>query len=85
MGELRARPRRSGQLDHDPEALEWAIKQAGVTQKWLSSQLDISPGHMSDIVSGRRNLTPANLTKAAKLLKCPRVVLARSYADGEVA
>lgn len=71
------------QLDHDPESLVWARKQAGFTQKYVAEQLGISPGHMSEIESGKRNATPANLKKLAKLLNCPRAVLARKYAAAE--
>lgn len=80
MGELPARQRRVRHLDHDPTALVWARKQAGLTQRWLAEQLEISPGHMSEIESGKRNATPSNLTKIAKLLNCPRSVLERKYA-----
>lgn len=31
---------------------------------------------MSEIESGKRNLTPKNLGKAAKVLSCPRAVIA---------
>jgi transcriptional regulator with XRE-family HTH domain len=64
------------QLDHDPQSLVWARKQAGFTQKDLAEHLGISAGHMSEIESGKRNLTPPNLVRAADLLKCPRAVLA---------
>lgn len=76
MGESKKRPRQVGQLDHDPESLVWARKAAGFTQKQLAEALGISTGHMSEIESGTRNLTPVNLAKAAKLLKCPRAVIA---------
>lgn len=81
MGERKARERRVSRLDHDPASLVWARKTAGVTQGWLAEGLGISLGHMSEIESGKRNLTPKNLAKAAKLLNCPRVVLVRKYAD----
>lgn len=63
------------QLDHDPASLVWARKQAGFTQKELAEAIGVSPGHMSEIESGKRNLTPKNLGKTAKLLNCPRAVL----------
>lgn len=63
-------------LDHDPESLVWARKQAGFTQKQLAEHLGVSAGHMSEIESGKRNLTPANLLKAATFLGCPRGVIA---------
>lgn len=76
MGERRAHVRCVAQLDHDPESLVWARKQAGFTQKELAEALGVSPGHMSEIESGKRNLTPKNLAKAAKVLNCPRAVIA---------
>lgn len=80
MGDRRQQERRVSQLDHDPASLVWVRKQAGITQGSLAKQLGISIGHMSEIESGKRNLTPANMTKAAKLLGCPRAVLVRKYA-----
>lgn len=83
MGERRAQQRRVARLDHDPESLVWARKQAGVTQRWVAQQLGVSPGHMSEMEAGTRNATPANISKIAKLLGCPRVVLVRKYAPTE--
>ena len=80
MGEHRAhRPRQVPRLDHDPASLVWARKQAGRTQKELATHLGISPGHMSEIESGKRNLTPKNLIAAAGYLGCPRSVLAAKH------
>jgi DNA-binding XRE family transcriptional regulator len=79
VGERRAPNRTVRQLDHDPESLVWARKQAGFTQKQVAEALGISPGHMSEIESGKRNATPRNLTALAKLLNCPRPVLERKY------
>lgn len=75
MGEQTVTVRGVRQLDHDPAALRWARKQAGQTQAWLAAELGISPGHMSEIESGKRNATPANIRKIAKLLGCPRSVI----------
>ena len=85
MGERRARERRVSQLDHDPESLVWARKQAGFTQKELAARLGVSAGHMSEIESGKRNATPKNLAKIAEVLRCPRAVLAAKVARRDVA
>lgn len=85
MGERTAQLRRSGQLDHDPESLVWARKQAGFTQSDVANLLGISAGHMSQIESGQRNLTPRNLAKLAEALRCPRAVLSAKVARDEVA
>lgn len=75
MGERRVTNRGVKHLDHDPASLRWARKQAGQTQAWLAQQLGVSPGHMSEIESGKRNATPANIRKIAKLLGCPRAAI----------
>jgi transcriptional regulator with XRE-family HTH domain len=70
-----SRQRRKAPLTHDPEALVWARQTAGRTQAWLAEQLGISAGHMSEIESGTRGLTPARLLEASRLLNCPPSVL----------
>ena len=85
VGERRARQRGVSQLDHDPESLVWARKQAGFTQKQVAEKLGISASHMSEIESGTRNLTPGNLKVAAKVLNCPRAVLVAKAERDEVA
>lgn len=65
-------PRR---FDHEPEAVTYARKKAGLTQAETAKQTGISPQLMCDIEAGRRNATPAVIEKLAAVLNCPRVVL----------
>ena len=62
-------------LDHEPEAVTWARKQAGLTQAALAEAVGISPSLMSEIEKGTRNATPAVIMRLAVALNCPRVVL----------
>jgi transcriptional regulator with XRE-family HTH domain len=62
-------------LDHEPTAVAYARKNAGLTQAALADLVGISFQLMSDIERGYRNATPATLNKLAKALNCPRVVL----------
>lgn len=75
MGERRARPRRVRQLQHDPASLVWVRTQAKITQRAVAQHLGVSPGHMSEIESGKRNLTAKNLAKVAKFLSVPPSIL----------
>jgi transcriptional regulator with XRE-family HTH domain len=65
-------PRR---FDHEPEAVTYARKKAGLTQAALAERIGISFQLMSDIERGYRNATPATIEKLAEALNCPRVVL----------
>ncbi|WUH93799.1 helix-turn-helix transcriptional regulator [Streptomyces sp. NBC_00433] len=64
-------------LDHEPEAVTWARKKAGLTKRALAERVGISEQLMGEIESGRRNATPANLLKIADALNCPIVLLER--------
>lgn len=69
-------------LNHEPEALEYAIAKAGVTQRWLIDALaeaghKVSKGQMSEMVKGTRNCQQPLLEAIAKALNCPVVVLER--------
>jgi transcriptional regulator with XRE-family HTH domain len=77
-GRKRRRPR---VLDHEPEAVTWARKKAGLTKRALAERVGISEQLMGEIESGWRNATPANLAKIAEALSCPRVVLERKLPD----
>lgn len=85
MGTQTARTRRVRQLHHDPASLVWVRKQAGFTQAKLAEALGISPSHMSEIESGKRNCTAKNLAKAAKVLGCPVAVIRAKVAVDEQA
>jgi transcriptional regulator with XRE-family HTH domain len=78
-GRKRRRPR---SLDHEPEAVTWARKKAGLTKRELARRVGISEVLMGEIESGWRNATPANLIKIAEVLNCPLVVLERKRVDG---
>lgn len=64
-------------LDHEPEAVTYARRQAGLTKTALAELCGVSVSLISEIESGTRNATPAMLNKLAEALHCPRVVLER--------
>lgn len=78
----KSRGERKTPLNHEPEALEYAIAKAGVTQAWLIDELarqghPVSKGQMSEMVKGTRNCQQPTLVAIAKALNCPVVVLER--------
>jgi transcriptional regulator with XRE-family HTH domain len=64
-------------LDHEPEAVEYARKQAGFSKSELARRLGVSLTLISQIESGRSNATPAMLNNLSRELNCPRVILER--------
>lgn len=68
---------RVSDLDHEPEAVLYARKNAGLSQVAAAKQLGISGAYLSQIESGVRNAAPALINRMAKLYDCPRVVLIR--------
>lgn len=54
---MKSTPRghRMSPLNHDPEALRWALTKSGYTQAQLAAEVQISRGLMSEIVKGTRN------------------------------
>lgn len=64
-------------FDHEPEAVGYARRQAGLTKTELAERCGVSLSLISEIESGTRNATPAMLNKLAAALNCPRVVLER--------
>lgn len=70
----RTRPR---VLGHEPEAVTWARKKAGLTKRALAGAVGLSEQLIGEIESGWRNATPANLARIAEALNCPLVVLER--------
>lgn len=64
-------------LDHDPEALVWAFKKSGLTQKEFAAAIGKSPSLVSEMFRGTRNATPEVITLMASVLNCPRTVLER--------
>ncbi|QVJ03016.1 helix-turn-helix transcriptional regulator [Nocardiopsis eucommiae] len=70
-------------LDHQPEAVTWARRQAGFTKTQLAKEIGVSLSLISEIEAGTRNATPANLNLIAAALGCPRVVLERKRDQSE--
>lgn len=64
-------------LDHDPEALQWALDKSGMTQRDFAAAIGKSPSLVSEMLKGTRNATPAVIQLMAKALNCPRTVLER--------
>jgi len=64
-------------LDHDPEALQWALDKSGLTQVQFAEAIGKSKSLVSEILKGTRNATPAVISKMADALNCPRTVIER--------
>ncbi|MBO9523146.1 MAG: helix-turn-helix transcriptional regulator [Nocardioidaceae bacterium] len=71
------RNKRNTPLDHEPEAVAYALRQSGLTQKEFAERLGKSQSLVSEIIKGTRNATPALISDMARVLNCPRVVLER--------
>lgn len=69
---MRRTPKR---LDHEPEAVTYARRQAGLTVTELAKRCGVTKSLISEIEKGSRNATPDMLNKLAEALNCPRVVL----------
>jgi transcriptional regulator with XRE-family HTH domain len=69
--------RRPSKLNQEPAAVTWAREKCGLTKRALARSVGISEQLMSEIESGWRSATPANLNKIAEALNCPVVVLER--------
>lgn len=46
----------------------------------FARELGTSLGHLSDLLSGRRNPTPAHIAKAAAILNVPKSMLEKRHA-----
>jgi transcriptional regulator with XRE-family HTH domain len=68
---LTTRPRRIAPVDHNPEALAWAMRRAGWRQAPLAREVGISRSLLSEALKGQRGLSPAVLNKIAETLGCP--------------
>lgn len=64
-------------LDHEPEALDYAIRKSGLTASQVAEAVGKSEGLISEIRRGTRNANPALLQKLADVLNCPVVMLER--------
>lgn len=71
------RVHRMSPLDHEPEAVRYALDQSGLTQKEFAKKLGKSQSLVSEILKGTRNATPALIGDMARVLNCPRVILER--------
>ncbi|MEU0493543.1 helix-turn-helix transcriptional regulator [Nocardiopsis sp. NPDC006139] len=71
--------RKRGKLprDHDPAAVKRARELAGLTKTQVARALEVSVSLISEIESGSRNATPANLNRLSEVLGCPRALLER--------
>jgi transcriptional regulator with XRE-family HTH domain len=67
---MRKRP-----LLHDPECLTWIREAVGLSQCQLARLANIAQPHLSEVESGVRNTTPAQLDRLARALGCPRSAL----------
>ncbi|MEV7871450.1 helix-turn-helix transcriptional regulator [Streptomyces sp. NPDC088124] len=82
MASLPRRPPKQP-LDHEPEAVTYARKKAGLTKTELADALGVSVSLVSEIEGGTRNCTPAIQRRMAAVLNCPIVVLERKRAAPE--
>ena len=62
-------------LNHDPEALRYALRKSGLTQAELAAHIGKSISLVSEMLAGTRNVTPSTLLDIASALNCPVVVL----------
>lgn len=67
-------------LDHDPDALQWALNKSGLTQTAFARAIGKSPSLVSEMLRGTRNATPPVIEEMAAVLNCPRTVLERKRA-----
>jgi transcriptional regulator with XRE-family HTH domain len=75
------RPRRIAPVDHNPEALAWAMRRAGWRQAELAREIGISRSLMSEALKGTRGLSPATLNKIAQTLGCPVTAIERPLTE----
>lgn len=68
-------------LNHEPEAVAWAIKRSGLTQQDVAERSGISKSLLSEICKGTRNAKQDVLGRIASVLNCPVVVLESKSAD----
>ena len=74
------RGHRMSPLDHDPEALQYALDKSGLTQKEFASAIGKSQSLVSEMLRGTRNAKPDVIQRMASVLNCPVVVLERKRA-----
>ncbi|MGC3954599.1 MAG: helix-turn-helix transcriptional regulator [Propionicimonas sp.] len=79
------RGHRMSPLDHDPEALQWALDKSGMKQKDFADAIGKSQSLVSEMLRGTRNATPEVIQRMAEVLNCPRTVLERKRYSAESA
>ena len=70
-----SRTKRNSPLDHEPEALRYALRKSGLNQAEFAAALGRSQSYVSEILKGTRNANPALLQRMAQVLNCPVVVI----------
>lgn len=65
----------AARLHHEPEAVRWARKRAGLTVTALARAISVSPSLITEIEQGTRNATPERLKQIAVAVDCPVVML----------
>jgi transcriptional regulator with XRE-family HTH domain len=71
------RGHRVSDLNHEPDAVLYARKKAGLKQAHAAVLLSISASYLSEIEKGTRNANDALLHSMATVYNCPLVVLER--------
>lgn len=64
-------------LKHEPEALTYARRVAGLTKAELARKVGTAPSLITELEGGTRSATPEMLERLAAALGCPVVVLER--------
>ena len=68
---------RKAPLNHEPEAVAWALERSGLTKQEVARRMGVEPSLVTEIAKGTRNCTQANLIKLADILNLPLVMLER--------
>jgi transcriptional regulator with XRE-family HTH domain len=69
--EQRRRSRAKSPLDHEPGAVTWARRGAGLTMTQLAAAAGVSLSLISEIEKGTRNAGPDLIEVMAEVLGCP--------------
>ncbi|WP_394621248.1 helix-turn-helix domain-containing protein [Lentzea sp. JNUCC 0626] len=67
----RTEPPRRAALNHSPEALRWARRAKGWTQRQLADVIGVKATSVSDFERGTRSAPPDLLIKIARAFRCP--------------
>ena len=66
--------RQGGLVHGESTCIRERAREKGLTQKDLAEQVGVSAGYMSDVCRGRRNMSPALLTRVERVLDAPVVI-----------